>query len=62
MANIPSKQIKYVVSVLTYQSIKHLVQNCPKAPPVHSPVIRLLVKDFRGKVLLDTNERMGTFD
>lgn len=36
---------------VAYQAIKHLIQDCSKAPPVHSPVIGLLMKNFRSKIL-----------
>lgn len=41
----------------SYQSIKHLVQDCSKAPPVHSPVVGLLVKNFRSKILWKRRKR-----
>lgn len=42
---------------VAYQAIKHLIQDCSKAPPVHSPVIGLLMEDFRSKILCKRRER-----
>lgn len=42
---------------VAYQAIKHLIQDCSKAPPVHSPVIGLLVENFRSKILWKRRER-----
>lgn len=43
--------------VIAYQAIKHLIQDCSEAPPVHSPVIGLLMKNFRSKILCKRRKR-----
>lgn len=35
----------------THQAMQHLVDDCPQAPPVHGPIIRLLTKHFGSQVL-----------
>lgn len=42
---------------VAYQAIKHLIQDCSKAPPVHSAVIGLLMKNFRSKILCKRSKR-----
>lgn len=42
---------------VAYQAIKHLIQDCSKAPPVHSAVVGLLMKNFRSKILFKRRKR-----
>lgn len=37
----------------THQAIQHLIQDGSQAPPVHGPVIRLLMKHLRCEILKD---------
>ena len=41
---------------VTHQAVEHLIQDSPKTPPVHRPVIRLLMEDLRSQILRRATE------
>lgn len=41
----------------TYQSIKHFIKNCTKAPPVYCVVIGLLFNNFWCKILKTNKQK-----
>jgi len=40
-----------MILCVTHQAIEHLIQDSPEAPPVHCPVVRLLMENLRSEIL-----------
>lgn len=59
--NLNSSKPTHVTGMIrrvTYQAIEHLIQDSPEAPPVHCPVIRLLVEHLWCEIL-ERDSRKG---
>lgn len=55
----PTHVVMGMIRRVTHQAIEHLIQDSPEAPPVHCPVVRLLVEHLWCEILERHSRKRG---